>query len=94
MRVSRSVGSLLAVGVFLATMNLGCASRQPAGPNPWEVAAQQANASASRADTAASRAEAAASRAEAAAQRVEAATRRIEDVSSRIESGTMRRMLK
>lgn len=81
------------LGAGLALLSVGCASQQPQ-VNPWEGAAQQANASASRAAVAADRAEAAAQRSENAVTRVENAAQRIEAMSTRMGSRMTERMYK
>jgi hypothetical protein len=83
-----------AAATLLAVGNFGCAAKQPAGPDPWVTAGQQASAAASRADAAAGRAEAAATRAEAAAARTEAAAKRVEDAAAKAEARATRSMRK
>jgi hypothetical protein len=83
-----------AAAALLAVANVGCAAKQPQGPDPWVTAGQQASAAASRADAAASRAEGAATRAEAAATRTEAAAQRVEDAMARAEAEMTRSMRK
>jgi hypothetical protein len=73
----------MAAAALLATINLGCAAKQPEIRDTWTAAAQQANTSASRAEAAAGRAEAAAGRAEAAAKRVEDSAARVEAMFSK-----------
>jgi hypothetical protein len=93
-KFSRYIVPMAAAGALLATINLGCAAKQPQVQDTWTAASQQASAAASRADAAAARAEAAASRAEASAERTEAAVRRVEDAAARMEARTLQRMRK
>ncbi len=65
---------------LLAVGNLGCAARQPPGPDPWVTAGQQAST--------------AASRAEATAARTETAAKRVEDATARAEASVTRSMRK
>ena len=78
MRASGRIVTGIATAALLATINLGCAAKQPEIRDTWTAAANQANTSAGRAEAAAGRAEAAAGRAEAAAKRVEDSAARVE----------------
>lgn len=93
-KFSRPIVPIVAAGALLATLNLGCAARQPEVQDTWTAASQRADAAASRADDAAARAEAAAGRAETAAERTEAAARRVEDAAARMEASLTQRMRK
>jgi hypothetical protein len=95
MRTALQIGTWIVTPALLATLTLGCATRQRAQvPDTWTTAAQQANAAASRAETAADRAEAAATKVEAAVARVEAAADRTETAAARVEAMVSRRMMK
>lgn len=89
--VGRIMTGVAAVAL-LATVNMGCAAKQP--QDTWTAAANQANQAASRADAAAGRAETAAGQSEAAASRAEDAAGRSEAAAARVEAMFDRMMRK